>query len=51
MGCVATTELLRRFAGARHAELLAMLRDELERRFPQGVEEQSEEYLYLARRP
>lgn len=50
-GYAASTELLRRLAGAHHAEFLAGLRDELERRFPDGVEEESEEYLYLARRP
>jgi ubiquinone/menaquinone biosynthesis C-methylase UbiE len=50
-GYAATTELLRRFAGAHHAEFLAALREELERRYPGGIEEKSEEYLYLARRP
>ncbi|MEW6268906.1 MAG: hypothetical protein AB1689_06365, partial [Thermodesulfobacteriota bacterium] len=50
-GYVATTELLRRFAGPHHAAFLEALRDELEQRFPAGVEEPSEEHLFLARRP
>jgi SAM-dependent methyltransferase len=50
-GYAATVELLRRLAGEHHAEFLAGLRDELERRYPQGIEEKSEEYLFLARRP
>jgi hypothetical protein len=49
-GYAGTTELLRRLAGVHHAEFLDGLREELERRFPQGVDEESEEYLYLARR-
>jgi SAM-dependent methyltransferase len=50
-GYAATTELLRRFAGPHHAAFLAALREELERRFPDGIEEPSEEHLFLARRP
>jgi len=50
-GYAATTELLRRFAGPHHADFLVALRDELEQRFPDGIEEASEERLYLARRP
>lgn len=50
-GYVATTELLRRLAGPHHAAFLAALREELEKRCPDGVEEPCEEYLFLARRP
>jgi SAM-dependent methyltransferase len=50
-GYAASTEFLRRFAGEHHAVFLAALRDELERRYPDGIDEPSEEYLYLARRP
>jgi hypothetical protein len=50
-GYAATTEFLRRFAGEHHAAFLDALRDELERRFPDGIEEPSEEHLFLARRP
>ena len=50
-GYASTTELLRRLAGAYHAEFLAALREELEQRYPDGIEEESEEYLYLAQRP
>jgi ubiquinone/menaquinone biosynthesis C-methylase UbiE len=50
-GYAATTELLRRFAGEHHAAFLDALREELERRFPDGIEEPSEEHLFLARRP
>lgn len=49
-GYAATTELLRRFAGPHHAAFLDALRDELERSFPGGIEEPSEEHLFLARR-
>lgn len=49
-GYAATTELLRRFAGPHHAAFLAALRDELERRYPDGIEEPNEEHLFLARR-
>lgn len=50
-GYAASTELLRRFAGEQHAAFLAALREELEARFPGGIEEPSEEHLFLARRP
>lgn len=50
-GYAATTEFLRRFAGEHHAAFLDALRDELERRFPDGIDEPSEEHLFLARRP
>jgi SAM-dependent methyltransferase len=50
-GYAASTELLRRFAGEHHAAFLSELREELERRFPDGIEEPSEEHLFLARRP
>lgn len=50
-GYAATTEFLRRFAGEHHAAFLDALRDELERRFPDGIAEPSEEHLFLARRP
>lgn len=50
-GYAATTEFLRRFAGDHHAAFLDALRDELERRFPEGIDEPSEEHLFLARRP
>ncbi|MBM4243838.1 MAG: class I SAM-dependent methyltransferase [Deltaproteobacteria bacterium] len=49
-GYAATTEFLRRYAGEHHAEFLEALRDELERRFPDGIAEPSEEHLFLARR-
>lgn len=50
-GYAATTEFLRRFAGEHHAAFLDALRDELERRFPGGIDEPSDEHLFLARRP
>jgi SAM-dependent methyltransferase len=50
-GYAASTELLRRFAGEHHDAFLLELRAELERRFPDGIEEPSEEHLFLARRP
>lgn len=50
-GYAATTEFLRRFAGEHHAAFLDALRDELERRFPDGIDEPSEEHLFLARKP
>jgi hypothetical protein len=50
-GYAATTEFLRRFAGEHHAAFLDTLRDELERRFPDGIDEPSDEHLFLARRP
>lgn len=50
-GYAATTEFLRRFAGEHHAAFLDALRDELERRFPDGIDEPSDEHLFLARRP
>jgi len=50
-GYAASTELLRRFAGEHHAAFLAALRDELATRYPGGIEEPSEEHLFLARRP
>lgn len=49
-GYAASTELLRRFAGEHHAAFLDALLEELERRFPGGIEEPSEEHLFLARR-
>jgi SAM-dependent methyltransferase len=50
-GYAATTEFLRRFAGEHHAAFLDALGEELERRFPEGIAEPSEEHLFLARRP
>jgi ubiquinone/menaquinone biosynthesis C-methylase UbiE len=50
-GYAASTEFLRRFAGEHHAAFLDALREEAERRFPGGIEEPSDEHLFLARRP
>ena len=50
-GYVSTLEWLRRFAGARHDEFLAVLRDALARRYPDGFRQRTEQYLYLARKP
>jgi SAM-dependent methyltransferase len=50
-GWVATVEVLRRLAGPHHAAFLAALRDELERRYPAGFSERTQEYLFLARKP
>jgi SAM-dependent methyltransferase len=50
-GYVATIEWIRRLAGERHADFLAMLRDEIGRRLPADIREENEEYLLLARRP
>ena len=49
-GFVATIEWIRRLAGERHADFLAALRQEIERRHPGGIREENEEYLLLARR-
>ncbi len=49
-GFVTTIEWLRRLAGAQHARFLALLRDELAARFPDGVRDPNEEGLILARR-
>jgi SAM-dependent methyltransferase len=49
-GYIATTELLRRLAGANHARFLAELREELEREYPDGLVERCREHLFLARR-
>jgi ubiquinone/menaquinone biosynthesis C-methylase UbiE len=49
-GYVATTEWLRRLAGPHHTAFLASLREELERRFPNGIRERNQEYLFLARK-
>ena len=50
LGYVSTLEWVRRFAGPRHAELLARLGEELPRRWPDGFRERNEEYLFLARK-
>jgi SAM-dependent methyltransferase len=50
-GYVSTIEWIRRLAGEHHADFLAVLRDEIERRHPAGIREENEEYLLLARRP
>lgn len=50
-GYAATTEFLRRFAGEHHAAFLEALREELQRRYPEGIDEPSDEHLFLARRP
>ena len=50
-GYAATVELLRRFAGPHRADFLAALREELDKRFPGGIEEENEEHLFLARAP
>jgi SAM-dependent methyltransferase len=49
-GYVATTEFLRRVAGAQHERFLAELRGEVERRYPRGLAERCREHLFLARR-
>jgi len=50
-GYISTVEWIRRFAGAKHAEFLARLREALAERHPDGVTERNEEYLFLARKP
>jgi len=50
-GYVSTLEWIRRFAGSHHAEFLARLRRELDRRWPEGFSERQEEYLFLACNP
>jgi SAM-dependent methyltransferase len=50
LGVAATVEFFRRLTGERHAEFLATVREELERRAPRGFSERQEEYLFLARR-
>jgi len=50
-GYVSTLEWIRRFAGSHHAEFLARLQRELERRWPEGFRERHDEYLFLARKP
>ncbi|MBY0280029.1 methyltransferase domain-containing protein [Candidatus Binatia bacterium] len=50
-GYAATTEFLRRFAGEHHAAFLDALREELVQRYPNGIDEPSDEHLFLARRP
>ena len=50
-GYISTLEWIRRFAGAKHAEFLARLREALAERHPDGLTERNEEYLFLARKP
>jgi SAM-dependent methyltransferase len=50
-GYVATVEWIRRLAGEHHAAFLDALRDELARRFPDGITEPNREFLYLAETP
>jgi SAM-dependent methyltransferase len=50
-GYVTTVEWVRRLAGEHHAAFLAALREELERRWPDGFRERNREYLFLARKP
>ncbi len=50
LGAVATFEWCRRFTGARQGQFLDELRDELPRRYPDGVRDPCEETLLLARR-
>src|SRR5262245_1145354 len=50
-GYISTVEWIRRFAGAKHAEFLARLREALAERHPDGLTERNEEYLFLARKP
>jgi len=50
-GYISTVEWIRRFAGAKHAEFLARLREALAERHRDGVTERNEEYLFLARKP
>jgi len=50
-GYIGTTEWLRRLSGAHHGAFLAALRDELERRYPDGIREANQEHLFLARKP
>lgn len=49
-GYVSTVEWLRRITGAQHAAFLDALREELERRHPDGVLEHCQEHLFLGRR-
>jgi SAM-dependent methyltransferase len=49
-GYIGTTEWLRRLAGAYHADFLATLREELELRYPDGIHERNQEFLFLAHR-
>jgi len=51
VGYVATLEWLRRVTGDGHARLIERLRDEVQRRWPDGVRERNAEHLVLARKP
>lgn len=50
-GYVSTVEWIRRLAGEAHEAFLAQLHDEIARRYPAGVREETEEYLLLAKKP
>lgn len=50
-GFITTVEWLRRLLGPSHAEFLAALDVELQRRWPDGFVERNQEYLFLARKP
>jgi SAM-dependent methyltransferase len=50
-GYVATLEWVRRFSGPHHAAVLAYLRAELDRRWPEGFRARVAEYLFLAQKP
>lgn len=50
LGAVATFEWCRRITGPRHGRFLEALREELPRRYPDGVRDPCEETLMLARR-
>jgi SAM-dependent methyltransferase len=49
-GYASSTEFLRRVAGPHHAAFLDALREELERRYPNGLVERCREHLFLAQR-
>jgi SAM-dependent methyltransferase len=51
LGWVSTVEWIRRLAGPHHAGFLASLEEALAHHAPDGLEERSQEHLFLARKP